>query len=253
MTFVVPRGQFGWIRANLADQLHISPQLSTYYYGFNLRRGSLQGPAEAAPRAVAGDRSREARTALVLRVGELPAYGWVPPGVDHYHSQSFDYRGLSRWQGVSPRRSACTTRVRLLDARSRSPSSCATTPVRCTPSSRWRSRRCGRKRWESRSASPQVEFKSLLQDIDRGDMEMFRSSWVGDYNDAYSFLQVLKSDSGVNLPHYSNPRYDAMLRADVRFNAVPAGGAVPCSRRPSGRCSPITPCCRCTSTSTSTW
>ena len=30
----------------------------------------------------------------------------------------------------------------------------------------------------------QVEFKSLLQDIDRGDVEMFRSSWVGDYNDA---------------------------------------------------------------------
>ena len=35
---------------------------------------------------------------------------------------------------------------------------------------------------------------------------------MGDYNDAYSFLQVLKSDSGVNMPHYSSPRYDAMLR-----------------------------------------
>jgi oligopeptide transport system substrate-binding protein len=58
----------------------------------------------------------------------------------------------------------------------------------------------------------QVEFKSLLQDIDRGDVEMFRSSWVGDYNDAYTFAQYLESDFGVNLPHYSNPRYDALLR-----------------------------------------
>jgi oligopeptide transport system substrate-binding protein len=40
---------------------------------------------------------------------------------------------------------------------------------------------------------------------------MFRSSWVGDYNDAYTFLQVLKSGFGVNLPHYSNPRYDGLL------------------------------------------
>ena len=57
----------------------------------------------------------------------------------------------------------------------------------------------------------QVEFKSLLQDIDRGDVEMFRSSWVGDYNDAYTFAQYLKSDFGVNLPHYANPHYDALL------------------------------------------
>jgi oligopeptide transport system substrate-binding protein len=59
----------------------------------------------------------------------------------------------------------------------------------------------------------QVEFKSLLQDIDHGDVEMFRSSWVGDYNDAYTFAQVLESDFGVNLPHYDSPRYDALLHS----------------------------------------
>jgi oligopeptide transport system substrate-binding protein len=58
----------------------------------------------------------------------------------------------------------------------------------------------------------QVEFKSLLQDIDRGDVQMFRSSWVGDYNDAYTFAQYLKSDFGVNLPHYESAAYDALLK-----------------------------------------
>jgi len=62
----------------------------------------------------------------------------------------------------------------------------------------------------------QVEFKSLLQDIDQGDVDVFRSSWVGDYNDAYSFAQVLKSDFGVNLPRYSSPRYDALLGSAAR-------------------------------------
>jgi ABC-type oligopeptide transport system substrate-binding subunit len=66
----------------------------------------------------------------------------------------------------------------------------------------------------------QVEFKSLLQDIDRGDVEVFRSSWVGDYNDAYTFAQYLKSDFGVNLPHYANPAYDALLeRAQSQLDA----------------------------------
>ncbi|MEJ1966093.1 MAG: hypothetical protein WDO56_32910 [Gammaproteobacteria bacterium] len=27
----------------------------------------------------------------MLKVGELPAYGWVPPGVHDYTPQSFDY------------------------------------------------------------------------------------------------------------------------------------------------------------------
>jgi oligopeptide transport system substrate-binding protein len=56
-----------------------------------------------------------------------------------------------------------------------------------------------------------VEFKSLLQDIDRGDLDMFRSSWVGDYNDAYTFLQVLRSDFGINLPRYKSAEYDDLL------------------------------------------
>ena len=66
-----------------------------------------------------------------------------------------------------------------------------------------------------------VEFKSLLQDIDRGDVDVFRSSWVGDYNDAYTYLQYLKSDFGINLPRYENPDYDALLaRAAGEFDTT---------------------------------
>ena len=91
ITFVVPRGQFDWIRANLADQLHVSPQLTTYYYGFNLRRAPFKDNPKLR-RALSLVIDREKLAQLVLRVGELPAYGWVPPGVDNYTSQSFDYR-----------------------------------------------------------------------------------------------------------------------------------------------------------------
>jgi oligopeptide transport system substrate-binding protein len=56
-----------------------------------------------------------------------------------------------------------------------------------------------------------VEFKSLMQDIDRGNVDVFRSSWIGDYNDAYTFAQYLKSDFGINLPHYRNTAYDELL------------------------------------------
>jgi oligopeptide transport system substrate-binding protein len=38
ITSVVPNQEFAWIKENLPGELHISPQLSTYYYGFNLSR-----------------------------------------------------------------------------------------------------------------------------------------------------------------------------------------------------------------------
>ena len=209
VTFVVPRGQFDWIKANLADQLHVSPQLTTYYYGFNLRRAPFRdSPKLRRALSLVIDREKLAR--LVLRVGELPAYGWVPPGIDHYGAQSFDYRGepmvarvaeaqrLYREAGYSPDKP--------LSFELRYNSGEVHTKLAVAIASMWK---------EALGAEvrlTQVEFKSLLQDIDRGEVQMFRSSWVGDYNDAYTFAQYLKSDFGVNLPHYANAAYDALLK-----------------------------------------
>jgi oligopeptide transport system substrate-binding protein len=213
ITSVVPRGQFDWIRANLGDQLHVSPQLSTYYYGFNLRRFPFKDqPKLRRALSLVIDRAR--LTQLVLRVGELPAYGWVPPGVDNYHSQSFEYAQLPMATRIEEAqrlyREAGYSRERPLRFELRYNAGEVHTKVALAVASMWK---------EALGAEvrlTQVEFKSLLQDIDRGDVEMFRSSWVGDYNDAYTFAQVLKSDFGVNLPHYQSERYDALLHAAAR-------------------------------------
>jgi oligopeptide transport system substrate-binding protein len=208
ITFVVPRGQFEWIKANLADELHVSPQLSTYYYGFNLRRAPFKGKPKLR-RALSLVIDREKLAQLVLRVGELPAYGWVPPGVDHYASQSFDYRRVPMAARIAQAqrlyREAGYSRDKPLRFELRYNAGEVHTKLAVAIASMWK---------EALGADvrlTQVEFKSLLQDIDRGDVEMFRSSWVGDYNDAYTFAQYLKSDFGVNLPHYSNASYDALL------------------------------------------
>ena len=89
LTAVVPRGQFDWIRENLSAELHVSPQLTTYYYGFNLDRPLFRDVRLRRALSMVIDRERLANS--VLRVGELPAYGWVPPGILDYGSPSFDY------------------------------------------------------------------------------------------------------------------------------------------------------------------
>jgi oligopeptide transport system substrate-binding protein len=208
VTFVVPRGQFDWIRANLADQLHIGPQMSTYYYGFNLKRAPFKDNPKLR-RALSLVIDRDKLTELVLRVGERPAYGWVPPGVDNYTPQAFDYKGtpmpLRIREAQRLYQEAGYSQQKPVSFELRYNSGEVHTKVALAVASMWQEALGVQVRLT------QVEFKSLLQDVDRGDVEMFRSSWVGDYNDPYTFAQYLKSDFTVNLPHYANPDYDALL------------------------------------------
>ena len=208
ITAVVPRGQYDWIREHLGSELHVSPQLSTYYYGFNLRRPPF-ADHPGLRRALSEVIDREQLASLVLRVGELPAYGWVPPGTDGYTPQSFDYRGETMAARIAEARrlyrAAGYSSARPLAFELRYNAGEVHTKLAVAIASMWK---------EALGAEvrlTQVEFKTLLADVDRGDVEVFRSSWTGDYNDAYTFAQYLKSDFGLNLPHYRSAAYDALL------------------------------------------
>ncbi len=43
------------------------------------------------------------------------------------------------------------------------------------------------------------------------DTQVFRYGWVGDYNDPYTFAEILDSKHGLNDMAYDNPRYDELL------------------------------------------
>ncbi len=239
ITNVVPRGQFDWIRANLAQELHIAPQLNTYYYGFNLRRAPFKDhPGLRRALSLAIDRDRLVQ--LVLRVGELPAYGWIPPGVHDYTSQSFDYRDTPFAERVVEARrlyaEAGYSASHPLHFELRYNAGEVHTKVAVAVASMWK---------EALGADVQltaVEFKSLLQDIDSGDVEVFRSSWLGDYNDAYTFAQYLKSDFGINLPHYRSPQYDSLVSAAaVEVDAVKRRGLLEEAERVMLRDHPLMP------------
>lgn len=206
----VPRGQFDWIQANLGGQLHIAPQLDTYFYGFNLNKAPFKdNPALRRALSLVIDRDKLVHS--VLRAGELPAYGWIPPGVTHYTSQSFDYRGQPLAARIVEARrlyaQAGYSAARPLAFELRYNAGEVHNKVAVAVASMWKEALGVEARLTA------VEFKSLLQDIDSGDVEVFRSSWLGDYNDAYTFAQYFKSNFGINLPRYRSAEYDALLGA----------------------------------------
>jgi oligopeptide transport system substrate-binding protein len=217
-TYVVPRGQFDWIRTNLAGQLHVAPQLGTYFYGFNLNKAPFKDNP-GLRRALSLVIDREKLVERVLRVGELPAYGWIPPGVNNYTSQSFDYRDTPLADRVAEARRlyarAGYSAAQPLRFELRYNSGEVHNKVAVAVASMWKEALGVEARLTA------VEFKSLLQDIDRGDVVVFRSSWQGDYNDAYTYAQYLKSDFGINLPHYHSAEYDSLVgQAAVEIDAA---------------------------------
>ena len=57
----------------------------------------------------------------------------------------------------------------------------------------------------------QVEWKVLLSSYSQLDYETARSSWIGDYNDANTFLDCFTSNNGNNRTGWKNAHYDALI------------------------------------------
>ena len=56
------------------------------------------------------------------------------------------------------------------------------------------------------------EFQVLLTNMREAKItEVFRSSWMGDYNDANTFLSILQSDNPANMPRYASDEFDELM------------------------------------------
>ena len=207
MTATVPAAQVKWVRAHLGDALHVAPQLAVYYFGLNLRKPPFDKSPEFR-RALSLAIDRERLVQSVTAGGELPAYTFVPPDVLGYTPPLPEYaawtmpqriaraRQLLRAAGLDRNPPAIELRYNSGELHSR---------IAVAVAQMWK---------DALGVDTTVraeEFKVLLQDIDRGDATVFRASWIGDYDDAFSFLQVLQQGFGINMSHYSNGAYDALL------------------------------------------
>jgi oligopeptide transport system substrate-binding protein len=204
ITSTIPAAQVPWIKAHLGGALHVAPQLAVYYLGFNLRKPPFAKSRELR-QALSLVIDRERLVQSVTGAGEGPAYTFVPPQVHGYTPPLPEY---AAWP--MPQRIARAKQL-LADAgpppfiELRYNSGELHSRIAVAVAQMWK---------ESLGVDTQLraeEFKVLLQDIDRGDVSVFRASWLGDFDDAYGFLQVLQSGFGINLPHYANREYDDLL------------------------------------------
>ena len=78
----LPSAQLAWLRANMPGALHIMPSLALAYIAINLRDPALADIR--VRRALNLVYDREAVAQKVMKLGERPAYTFVPPNVANY-------------------------------------------------------------------------------------------------------------------------------------------------------------------------
>jgi len=209
ITGSVPPDNFAQLREDYRDVLHIAPYLGIYYYGFNLTKPPFRDSPklrEALSMAI----DREVLVTSITGRGEEPAYSWVPPGVDNYEPRRFIYadesqdernahaRLLLREAGYGPDNP--------LQIELRYNTSDTHKKIALAVQAMWRDV------LGVETALVNEEFQVLLANMRAREVtQVFRSSWIGDYNDAHTFLSIMESGNPSNMPAYSNGRFDELM------------------------------------------
>ena len=209
ITEAIPLQQFRWIRSNLAGELKVSPYLGTYYYGYNLTRPPFRDDLKLR-RALSMAINRKILVEKITGMGEKPLYSWVPEGITGYRPARLDYADWPQKKRIAEARrlyaEAGYSRANPLTVEIRYNTSENHKKVAIAIAAMWKQALGVKVRLVNE------EWKVFLENRKRKQVtQVFRAGWIGDYNDPYTFMEVLKSTHGLNDSGYKNPEYDVLL------------------------------------------
>lgn len=208
VTYTLPGGQLARWPPERRDELRSGAQLGVYYYGFALDRPPF-ADNPVLRRALNMAIDRDILAGKVLGDGEIPAFGWVPPGVAGYEAQRFVWADWPAEQRLAEARKLYAEAGYSAAVPASFELSYNKSPlhdrIAIAVSAMWK------QGLGAKVALRAEEFRVLKQTIDSRQAVAFRGSWIADYNDTYSFLQVLRGGFGINLARYESAEYDKLL------------------------------------------
>jgi oligopeptide transport system substrate-binding protein len=204
----LPTQQIDWIRANMPEVLHLTPIMTTEYLAVNHKRKPLDDGRVREALALALDRETIVNT--IRKIGEPPAYGLVPPGIANYPGgQAMAFKDmpfpqrlerakeLMRQAGYGPDkhlRTTLATRVSSAEGRR----------VPAAVQNMWLQIYVD-------TEIVQTDTAVFYDKVQEHDFDIALAGWQGDFNDALTFLDILRTGNSNNYGQYSNLAYDALL------------------------------------------
>lgn len=183
------------------------PLLCTYYYAFNTTRPPFDDIR--VRQAVSYSIMRDVITNGVTQVGNLPAYTFA-----HQYTAGFDASQpeYSQWtqkqrdeKARQLLREAGYGKDKPLDFKLLYNTSESNKSIAVAIASMLKNNLNAKVELENQ------EWKSYLVSRRQGDFDVMRASWCGDYNEASTFLSLLRSGSSGNFARYSSEQYDQAM------------------------------------------
>ncbi len=215
LTQAIPPNQLAILRESMPEAVRIAPMLGLYYLAFDLSEPPFDKLDLRQALSLAIDRQAIAR---VLGRGEIPAFGIVPPGVAGYEGTDYDWADLEKAARDELARShyarAGFSKDRTLSMTILYDSGGVHESIAVAVADMWRQTLGVEVTLDKR------EWMYFLQAReDTAEWQAMRFSWLGDFDDPATFLDIFRSDNAQNLPGYANLSYDSLLsQADEEQN-----------------------------------
>jgi oligopeptide transport system substrate-binding protein len=207
----IPVQRIDWIRANLPQLLHPQSIFSVEFVYINHRRAPFNDVRvrEALNLCL----NREAIAQRIRRVGDVPAYSLVPPGIANFaHGNSFAFKTMPHATRIARARdlmrAAGFSEINRLNT---------TFLIRSTAPGPYRAvaaaiQQMAAQIYINLSIVP-MDFAVFLAQTHSHNFDLAEAGWVADFDDAATFLELLVTDGGNNDGQYSNPAFDQLLAA----------------------------------------
>lgn len=205
-TYELPANKLPFYQRERPEQLRLAPYLGSYFYRFNTRRPELADPR--VRRALARAVDRVQLTERVLQAGQLPAYAITPPNTAGYYPPA----------GAEAALSFDPAAAQALLSEAGYPNGAGLPPIEILYNTKDEHRKVAvaiQQMWKQHlnvdATLRNQEWKVYLDSEQRGDFQITRASWIGDYLDAQNFLEIWLCDSPNNRTGWCDPGFDQLM------------------------------------------
>lgn len=202
VTDTLPLSKIDYYKKEHPDVLKIEPYIGTYFYRVNVTKPPLND--KRVRRALAMAIDRESLVTNVLKGGQLPAYNLVPPGTAGYTSRTHlredvkEAKRLLAEAGYPDGKGMPTIELLYNTAE-------AHRTIAEAIQQMWKTK-LG---IDVRLANQ--EWKVYLDTQRSLNYQICRGSWIGDYVDPNTFMDMWLTGGGNNETGWSNPEYDRLI------------------------------------------
>lgn len=216
----IPSDQIPSVKAELPDEFKATGIASTYYYQFNVNEAPFNNVK--IRKAFAMAIQRQLIVDKVTQGGQIPAFGFVPPGIrgengefrdehkDDYFTENVEEAKALLAEGMKEEGYTTLPAVTLIYN-----TSDGHAKIALAVADMWKQNLGVDVKTENQ------EWGVFLENRQNQNFQVARAGWSADYNDPYNFLEMWTTGNTNNDSKFSNEQYDKDVKETVK-SADPA-------------------------------